>query len=223
MLDKLKRLLKGAHCNGQGVPGKARSPLEQDLEVYDLKIMADTLENWGEDNVWREIEYFLVGRDGSVLDIGCGTGAVLRRLESNLGLRAHGCDITQSLLDRARASGIPEERLFQCDATALPYANDQFDYCYSIGCLEHFTEEGIERAVAECARVSRRLSFHMVPVSRSETDEGWMKTLQSFHNNSMSWWLKKFQSCHGKIYVLPSSWNDSDSLGKWFVCGAKDV
>ncbi|MFM6267537.1 MAG: hypothetical protein ACKPFA_13720, partial [Dolichospermum sp.] len=53
---------------------------------------------------------------------------------------------------------------------------------------------------------------------RSGKDEGWMKTLQSFHNNSVDWWLDKFYSSYPAVLVIDSYWNDSISVGKWFVC-----
>ena len=58
----------------------------------------------------------------------------------------------------------------------------------------------------------------MIPVSRSEKDEGWLKTYQSFHNNSVAWWLEKINSVYPNVYVLDSTWEDPISTGKWFVC-----
>ena len=100
----------------------------------------------------------------------------------------------------------------------MPYADGSFDYSYSIGSLEHFTEEGIGKFVAESARVTRVGSFHMMPTSRSGRDEGWMKTYQSFHNCSPAWWVSHFKKGFGRVRVLDSSWNDRISIGKWFIC-----
>ena len=58
----------------------------------------------------------------------------------------------------------------------------------------------------------------MVPVARSGRDEGWMKTIQSFHNNSVEWWLEKFRARFSAVKVIDSRWNDKISLGKWFIC-----
>ena len=62
----------------------------------------------------------------------------------------------------------------------MPYKNNSFDYAYSIGSLEHFTEIGITEFVTECHRVTSKISYHMIPVSRSGNDEGWIKTYQVF-------------------------------------------
>jgi hypothetical protein len=58
----------------------------------------------------------------------------------------------------------------------------------------------------------------MVPVSRSGRDEGWMKTYQSFFNNSVEWWTAKYRAGFVRVQVLDSAWEDALSVGKWFVC-----
>jgi hypothetical protein len=58
----------------------------------------------------------------------------------------------------------------------------------------------------------------MIPVSRSGKDEGWIKTLQSYYNNSVDWWLKKYKSSYQSVFVIDSSWEDDISVGKWFIC-----
>ena len=57
----------------------------------------------------------------------------------------------------------------------------------------------------------------MMPISKN-IDEGWIKTYQSFHNNSSEWWLKKFKKNFQKVEIIDSSWEDHISKGKWFVC-----
>jgi ubiquinone/menaquinone biosynthesis C-methylase UbiE len=152
-----------------------------------------------------------------VLDIACGTGKVMTILDQST-LELHGCDISDMLIAKAIERGIAPDRLKICDATKMPYADGFFDYSYSIGSLEHFTDEGIEQFIAETARVTRVASFHMMPTSRSGRDEGWMKTLQSFHNSSVSWWVRRFERKFSRVRVLDSNWNDTLSVGRWFLC-----
>lgn len=193
-------------------------PGHQDLEMYWDDEMAQILETWGEGNVWNEIQMLLYDRCGRVLDIACGTGKTMAVLGRFPALELHGFDISDFLIRKAQERGIAAERLRVADATKLDYADASFDYSYSIGSLEHFTEEGIDKAVAECARVTRRAAFHMVPVSRKDADEGWMKTYQSFFNNSVAWWVAKYRKGFRDVRVLDSAWNDSLSHGRWFVC-----
>jgi hypothetical protein len=58
----------------------------------------------------------------------------------------------------------------------------------------------------------------MVPVSKSGKDEGWIKTIQSYHNNSTEWWFEKFRASYNTVIVLDSRWQDKISNGKWFIC-----
>lgn len=197
-------------------------PGEQDLNIYWDADMAQLLETWGADNVWKEIPLLMAGRSGKVLDIACGTGKTMEIL-SRFPLDIHGCDISDLLIGKAVGRGIVQDHLTVCDATKMPYENDSFDYAYSIGSLEHFTEEGISKFLLECHRVTRMISYHMIPVSRSEKNEGWLKTYQSFHNNSVDWWLEKYKSAYKTVHVLDSTWNDEISVGKWFICVKEDA
>lgn len=190
---------------------------EQDLSVYWDANMAEILETWGERNVWKEIQLLMVNCHGKVLDIACGTGKTMEII-SKFPLKVHGCDISDLLISKALARGIPQEDLTVCDATNMPYEDAAFNFAYSIGSLEHFTESGIVDFVKECHRVTSMTSYHMIPVSRSGLNEGWIKTYQSFHNNSVEWWLEKYKSAYETVYVLDSTWEDDISVGKWFVC-----
>jgi ubiquinone/menaquinone biosynthesis C-methylase UbiE len=191
---------------------------KQDLDLYWDPKMATLLESWGERNAWHEALFLFSGKSGKALDVACGTGIVMEKLAPVSNLEIHGCDISDFLIMKARERGIRNERLKVCDATKLPYGTAEFDYSYSIGSLEHFTEEGIRNCFAEMARVTQKASYHFMPVSRSGKDEGWMKTLQSFHNCSVDWWRERISSHFPRIVVLPSLWEDDISVGKWLVC-----
>jgi ubiquinone/menaquinone biosynthesis C-methylase UbiE len=191
---------------------------EQDLDVYWDPRMAEMLEHWGEGNAWNEIQLLMVNRKGKALDIACGTGKTMSLLSPFSGLEVHGCDISDMLIAKALERGIPRDRLKVTDATNMEYSDGSFDWGYSIGSLEHFTEEGIGKFLGECSRVVRGATFHMVPVARSGRDEGWIKTFQSYHNNSVGWWENMCRRKYPAVHVLDSSWSDNISTGKWLVC-----
>lgn len=184
--------------------------------------MAEMLEKWGEGNVWDEIQYFMINCNGRVLDIACGTGKCMEILSKFTNIDVYGIDISDLLINQAIRRGIDPKRLVIGDATKLGYTNNYFNYGYSIGSLEHFTEEGIDEFISECHRVVEKTSFHMIPVSKSNCNEGWLKTYQSFFNNNVQWWLEKFQTSYQMVQVLDSRWEDNISLGKWFICSKGD-
>jgi SAM-dependent methyltransferase len=222
---QLRRMPAGAKSFAERIIGRpigGNAPDHQALDVYWDPKMAAILETWGEGNAWNEIQLLLVNASGSVLDIACGTGKVMTILAPYPNIEVHGFNISDFLIAKAIDRGIPRDRLRVADATNTGYGDDAFDYGYSIGSLEHFTEEGIHGFVAETYRITRKASFHMIPVSRSGRDEGWMTTLQSFHNNSVDWWLERYRASYPVVHVLDSAWSDRISVGKWFLC-MKDV
>lgn len=222
----LARLRRGFETSGP--TGARTSPLsgtvpkssEQNLDIYWDPIMAALLETWGEGTVWNEIKLLLADRQGRVLDIACGTGRTMWELVGYSALELHGCDISDLLIEKAVARGLPRDHLRVCDATRTGYPDGHFEHSYSIGSLEHFTDAGIVGFIRECRRITRGVAFHQMPVSRSGRDEGWMvdSAGQSFFNNSPDWWKAQFLRSYEAVYVVDSSWKADISVGKWFIC-----
>ena len=208
--ERLKRKAAAARTSHHGAG--------QDLEMYWDADFAAVLETWGEGNAWNEIQLLMTARSGKVLDIACGTGRTMEILSRFPTLELFGCDISDLLIQKAMERGIPQASLRVCDATELPYRDDEFKYAFSIGSLEHFTEDGIEKFLSECHRAVSDTSFHQHPTSRSSRNEGWVTSSQSYHNNSVDWWLEKYHRAYRSVQVLDSVWEDEISLGKWFVC-----
>jgi len=190
----------------------------QDLDIYWNDEMAKILDTWGEGNVWNEIQFLMANCQGRVLDIACGTGKTMEIVSKLPNIEVYGIDISDLLIGKAIERGIPNTHLNIGDATSTNYKDSFFKYSYSIGSLEHFTNNGISKFISESHRVTEIASFHMLPVSRSSKNEGWMKTLQSFHNNSVDWWLSKFSLSYPNVHVIDSYWYDEISVGKWFIC-----
>jgi ubiquinone/menaquinone biosynthesis C-methylase UbiE len=191
----------------------------QDIKIYDKKITADILEAWGNNSVWNEILMILNKKEGNILDVACGTGVNMIELQKvNPKAVFYGCDISENLISLAKKKGI-KKNLLQCiDATKMNYKKKFFSYSYSIGSLEHFIEKDIKEVIKKLSLNTSVASFHFMPVSRKNKNEGWIKTYQTFHNNSVNWWLNKFNREFKKVEVIDSSWNDFISVGKWFLC-----
>ncbi|HEV7510188.1 MAG TPA: class I SAM-dependent methyltransferase [Candidatus Acidoferrum sp.] len=197
----------------------AGQPEGQNLGVYWSNQMAMELETWGEGTAWREVLFFLSLAKGRILDIACGTGKVMELLSHEFPeCDLHGIDISDLLIGKARERGIASEKLRVGDAMKTGYPDDYFECSYSIGSLEHFTEDGIDAFLRECARITRLTSFHMIPTSRSRDDDGWITTTQSYFNNSPAWWMKKFEMRFERVNCFDSQWGTIISVGKWFVC-----
>jgi ubiquinone/menaquinone biosynthesis C-methylase UbiE len=195
------------------------NPNRQELDIYWDKKFSEQLDTWGEGTVWNEIQFLLANCQGRVLDIACGTGKTIEILSKKFtNIVVYGCDISDKLIEKATKRGILQERLKVCDATRTDYEDGYFDYGYSIGSLEHFTEDGIVGVIKECRRIVKVAVFHQVPISKKGRNEGWVKKKQSYFNNNLDWWLNKFKPYYKVVYVLDSTWHDDISIGEWFIC-----
>ena len=191
----------------------------QDVKIYEEEITAEKLSDWGQENVWNEIQLLIKNQNGRILDLACGHGRNIIDLKKiNPDSEFYGCDISEQLINLAIKNGINKTNLECIDATKINYPKDFFDYSYSIGSLEHFTEDGIDKVIEKLSFCTKIGSFHMMPTSRSLQNEGWIKTYQTFYNNSPEWWKSRFEKQFRSVHIINSSWNDFISLGKWFIC-----
>jgi ubiquinone/menaquinone biosynthesis C-methylase UbiE len=87
------------------------------------------------------------GRD--VLEVGCGTGLVLSKIQ-NFARSATGVDLSPGMLEKAQARQL---NVTLGSATELPFEDASFDVTCSFKVLAHVPQ--IERALSEMARVTR--------------------------------------------------------------------
>lgn len=199
---------------------KTDAPMRQELDIYWDDDFIEGTDTWGYGTVWNEIQFLMFNCRGRVLDIGCGAGRAISILSKKFpDITVYGCDISEKMIERAVKNGISRELLKVRDAANTGYSDKYFDYAYSIGSIEHFTEDGIAGVIKECCRITKSYSFHLIPVSRSGANEGWIKTqTQAYFVNNRDWWLNKFKAYFETVYILDSAWQDNLLLGKWFIC-----
>src|SRR4051812_9534156 len=82
---------------------------------------------------FRELLAPLGGPGCRALDVGCGTGAMLR--DFPCGWTVSGCDYSAAALAYCRERGL--RSLVRCDATRLPYRSDSFEVLTALDVVEH--------------------------------------------------------------------------------------
>jgi ubiquinone/menaquinone biosynthesis C-methylase UbiE len=117
-----------------------------------------------------------IGHPGEILDVGCGTGKLLRSASERFpGVKLVGVDAAIEMVKQAQKS-TPDGTIQFQQATAeeLPFANSSFDLVFSTMTFHHWQNQG--RGAAEVARVltpdGRWLLAEFVP-------SGFMKRVRS--------------------------------------------
>jgi ubiquinone/menaquinone biosynthesis C-methylase UbiE len=114
-----------------------------------LKLHAHILEHTGLAEILAE------QRERTVLDVGCGGGqALLRMNERYPHLRLTGVDLSADQITRARQRARRKGCVLQlhvADAQALPLADGSFDVVFSFGSAKHWPDP--LKGVSECWRV----------------------------------------------------------------------
>jgi SAM-dependent methyltransferase len=127
------------------------SHFDQIATVYDESLPSHVVEHY----LRKRAAFVLALRPtGSVLDVGCGTGALAQRL-TGLGYQVTGVDPSDGMLEVMRARS-PEVRAVQASGTELPFEPDSFDVVVSVATFHHIAEPAaVRKTLAEMTRVSR--------------------------------------------------------------------
>jgi ubiquinone/menaquinone biosynthesis C-methylase UbiE len=144
---------------GRAAHSRPERYLDDDMALKDNEAYYDEFADWyererhdGYHALIDELESDLVvplARDREVLEIGCGTGLILRRV-APVARRAVGLDLSEGMLRRARERGL---EAIKGTATELPFGEGEFDLVYSFKVLSHVRD--LDRALREAARVTR--------------------------------------------------------------------
>ena len=118
--------------------------------VYDASLPPHVVEHY-----LRKRAAFVLGLGSyrTVLDVGCGTGALARRL-TGLGYDVTGVDPSEGMLGVMR-SRAPEVRAVHGSGTELPFDPDSFDVVVSVAAFHHIAEP--DAVSATLAEMTRRL------------------------------------------------------------------
>lgn len=119
------------------------------------------------ENAWRPYEaypvfldYLNVKAGRKLLDVGCGTGHLLKAAEQS-GLETYGIDISDEAVKVARSVS-PNSKIILGKGEDLKFSDNYFDYVTYIGSLEHFLN--IKKGIEEMIRVAKNDAFFCIVV-----------------------------------------------------------
>jgi len=163
------------------------------------------------DGRWRAVAEAMATHYGlksgdRILDVGCGKAFLLYDLTQVVpGVEVCGIDISAYALEHAR--GEIRTRLQVGDAAQLPFADDSFDFVFSINTLHNLYSYQLDSALREIERVSRRNRYVCVESYRNEAEKVnllyWQLTCEMFCTPEEWRWLFKqtgYTGDHSFIY-----------------------
>lgn len=128
-----------------------------------------------------------------VLDIGCGKAYLLYELTRVVaGLEVVGIDISDYALEHAKSEVKPFLR--KADASALPFADGEFDLVLSLNTLHNLYCQDLYKALKEMERVGKKDKYLVVESYRNEEEKVnlmcWVLTGECFfHVSEWEWWF----------------------------------
>ncbi|MCJ7508538.1 MAG: class I SAM-dependent methyltransferase [candidate division Zixibacteria bacterium] len=119
------------------------------------------------ENTWRPFEaypifldYLDVKAGRKLLDIGCGTGYLLRAAHQK-GLQTYGVDISSEGVRIAKKVS-PDSQIIIGKGEDLRFPEDSFDYITCTGSLEHFLD--MKKSIKEMIRVGKKDALFCIVV-----------------------------------------------------------
>lgn len=159
---------------------------------------------------------------GSVLDVGCGPGALCSALHDQ-GFSVTGVDPADKMLSRAKSK--PENngiRFIQADVLrGLPFPDDSFDVCIACYVAHGMQPQERRRMYAEMSRVAKKLVIiHDYNQNRSFLTSAieWLERGDYFRfildaEKEMKNCVSEMKECFSAVKVI-----DVDVRAAWYVC-----
>ena len=154
----------------------------------------------------KMVEHYGLKPGDKILDVGCGKGFLLYDFTKVVpGLELQGIDISHYAIDNAKKE--IKDCLQVCNATALPFPDNYFDFVYSITTLHNLHCYDLDKAFREIERVSKKDKYICVESYRNEEEKAnllyWQVTCEAFNTpEEWDWWFKQtgYTGDHSFIY-----------------------
>ncbi|GEM_PF-1911844 len=132
---------------------------------------------------------------GIVLDVGCGAGRFSFRLAKFCG-KIHGIDSSSESIrfakEAAKRQSVQNAEFSVMDARKLDFADNSFDFVYSVACVSQLArEKDFTAGVKELFRVVKQ-NGRIILLENTSCGSNYVSMPKE-------WWLEKIKECGGKI------------------------
>jgi ubiquinone/menaquinone biosynthesis C-methylase UbiE len=79
-------------------------------------------------------------QDETVLDVGCGTGTILKRISERIHIYGYGIDVEENMITQAK-SKCPDMNISISNCTQMPFEDGQFDIVTACMAYHHFDDK----------------------------------------------------------------------------------
>jgi len=135
----------------------------QKVEKQGIEYFA-SLDNWDEALLFDNYEVVKRLAEGSVLDLGCGTGRLLKLLEQS-GRKVSGVDNSDEALKFCKKKALDVIKL-DLEKEKLPFDDESWDNVISVHSLEHI--KNTDNAINEAVRVAKKKIVILVPLGKRQ-------------------------------------------------------
>jgi len=141
------------------------------------------------------IDHYNLQAGNKILDIGCGKGFLLYEMKLLIpDLEICGIDISTYAIENCKEE--LSDFLHVGNANNLPFADNSFDYVFSINTFHNLHCFDLELALAEMNRVSRKDQYICIESYRNENEKAnllyWQVTCEAFCTpDEWEWWFKR--------------------------------
>jgi cyclopropane fatty-acyl-phospholipid synthase-like methyltransferase len=179
--------------------------------IYDAEFYATSVEGPACRSATR-IAATIVGdlKPTTVIDVGCGTGALLAALRER-GCRVCGLEYAEAALAHCRARHLEVEK-FDLENDDYP-ADRRFEVAISMEVAEHLPEEAADRHVDLLTRLASVIVFTAARPGQGGTDH--------VNEQAPSYWITKFHKrgfahAHDQSREWSNSWKAGADVERWY-------